>query len=167
MDAYLFDTTILTIYLDPMHKSNGEIGRALANLPPDAASFVSVVAMAELQLGAELAAALGKGDLTQLKKKIRTASEYAELDITDHTAAAYAKLKASLAVKYLASTLRRDRPKYLENWIDQATGKALGVDENDLWMCAQAKERDLVFVTTDKKIQRIANVDPEVRLLVL
>lgn len=167
MDAYLLDTTILTVFLDSSHPKHAEISQALNALPSAAPQYVSVVALAELRFGADLAAVLGKGDLQQLKKKIQVASTYAELDITHHTATAYAELKASLAVKYLANPLRRKRPPYLENWIDQATSKALGVGENDLWMCAQAKERDLVFVTTDKKMQRIADVDSEVCLLVL
>ena len=63
--------------------------------------------------------------------------------------------------------MRRDRPKYIEEWVNQATGKALGIDENDLWMCAQAKERDLILVTGDAKMQRIADADSDVRLLIL
>ncbi|NTE57482.1 type II toxin-antitoxin system VapC family toxin [Agrobacterium tumefaciens] len=43
----------------------------------------------------------------------------------------------------------------------------LGIDENDLWMCAQAKERDLVFVTADRRMGRIPEADPEVRLLMI
>jgi predicted nucleic acid-binding protein len=52
----------------------------------------------------------------------------------------------------------------LENWVDQATGQRLQVDENDLWMCAQARERNLVMLTADRKMDRIARADPLVRL---
>lgn len=124
-------------------------------------------ALAELTFGVDLAAAIGKGDLQALKGMIQEVRTYSVLDLTHHTAAAYAELKSKLAAKYLAKPLRRDRPKYLEDWVDRATGKALGVDENDLWMCAQAKERDIVLVTADGKVQRIANADPEVHLLIL
>jgi predicted nucleic acid-binding protein len=72
-----------------------------------------------------------------------------------------------MAAKYLAKPLRRDRPKYVEDWVDQATSKALGVDENDLWMCAQAKERGLVLVTTDQRMKRIEDADSDVRLLII
>ena len=34
-------------------------------------------------------------------------------------------------------------------------------------MCAQAKEREIIFVTGDAKIQRMADTDPGVRLLML
>ena len=41
------------------------------------------------------------------------------------------------------------------------------VDENDLWLCAQAKERSLTLLTADRRIQRIADADQEVLLLLI
>ena len=107
------------------------------------------------------------GDLPTLRAIVRQAQAYNVLDITRHTAAAYAELKTNLAKKYLAKASRRDRPRWLEDWVDKATGQKLQIDENDLWMCAQAKERDLVFVTADARTQRIADADPDVRVLVV
>ena len=74
---------------------------------------------------------------------ISRAQSYAPLEITRHTAAEYGELKANLAKLYIAKAFARDRPRWLENWVDQATGQRLQVDENDLWMCAQARERNL------------------------
>jgi tRNA(fMet)-specific endonuclease VapC len=76
-------------------------------------------------------------------------------------------VKARTAQKYLAKVLRKDRPKYIEEWVDKASGQKLGIDENDLWMCAQAKERDLIFVTADGRMKRIPDADPDVRLLTI
>jgi predicted nucleic acid-binding protein len=155
------------VSLDAKHPRHGEIVQTLEALPSDSARYVSVVGLAELEFGADLARAVGNADVPSLREKIRQARGYAVLDITHHTASIYAGTKARLAVKYLASTLRRDRPRYLEDWVDKATGKTLGIDENDLWMCAQAKERDIIMVTADRRIQRIPDADPEVRLLVV
>ena len=167
MDAFLLDTTVLTVCLDPSHQFHAEKIRALQALPGPSPRYVSAVALAELTFGADLVVALGKGDLPALREKIRKAREYGVLDITHHTSTAYASIKSKLAAKYLAKPLRRDRPRYLEDWIDRATGKALGVDENDLWMCAQCKERGLVFITTDQRMARIEAADSEVRLLAI
>lgn len=167
MTSFLFDTTILSILLDPQHKDHAAKKPAIDQLPRSAHRFVSVVALAELSFGASLVTKLGKGDLVKLTEVIRQASAYPLLEISRHTSAAYADLKAMVAIKYLARTLRKDRPKHIEEWIDKATGKALGVDENDLWMCAQAKERSLTFVTADGKMQRIADADPDLELLIL
>jgi predicted nucleic acid-binding protein len=89
------------------------------------------------------------------------------LDVTRHTANEYAILKANLAKTYLAKALRRDRPRWLENWVDRATGQVLQVDENDLWMCAQARERNLVLITADAKMGRITKADSLVRLHII
>ncbi|MER9944238.1 PIN domain-containing protein [Mesorhizobium sp. M0092] len=167
MDAYLFDTTVLSIYLDPTHPHHAEKGQSLAALPVDSPRFISAIALAELGFGAKLAAAIGKGNLPTLEAMIVRARSYAVLDVTHHTATVYAEVKARVAQKYLAKMLRKDRPKYIEEWIDKATGQKLGIDENDLWMCAQAKERDLVLVTADGRMKRIPNADPDVRLLTI
>lgn len=167
MDGYLIDTTILSICLDPTHPHHADKGGSLDALPADSPRFVSAVALAELDYGVRLAQMLGKGKLPDLEAMFAQAKSYAVLDITHHTASAYAELKANLAHKYLAKTLRRDRPKYIEEWVDKATGLKLGIDENDLWMCAQAKERELVFLTADGRMQRIPDADSSVRLLMI
>jgi len=167
MDAYLLDTTILSIYLDPTHPHHAEKSPSLAALPAESPQFISAVALAELGFGAKLAAAIGKGNLSALEAMIVRARSHAVLDITHHTAAVYAEVKARVAQKYLEKTLRKDRPKYIEEWVDKGTGQKLGIDENDLWMCSQAKERDLIFVTADGRMRRIPDADPDVRLLTL
>src|SRR3546814_1066301 len=95
------------------------------------------------------------------------AQAYAVLDVAHHTSAAYAELKTNLAKRYLVKASRRDRPRWLEEWVDKTTGQRLQVDENDLWMCAQVKERDLILVTADDHMRRIADADPQVQLLIL
>lgn len=114
-----------------------------------------------------MAEAFGRNSLPILQQMLVDARAYAVLDVTRHTAAAYAELKSNLAKLYLAKASRRDRPRWLEEWVDKTTGQKLQVDENDLWMCAQAKERDLVLVTADRGMNRIVSADSEVHLLVL
>lgn len=167
MDAFLFDTTVLSIYLDPTHPHHAQKGQSLAALPIDNPRFISAVALAELDFGTKLAEVMGKGNLSALKAMIAQARTHAVLDITHQTASVYAEVKARIAQKYLARMLRKDRPKYIEEWVDKATGQKLGIDENDLWMCAQAKERDLVIVTADGRMRRIADADPDIRMLTI
>jgi tRNA(fMet)-specific endonuclease VapC len=162
--GFLLETTVLSSYLDPNHRNHSDTRRSVDALDPGAPRYVSAVSLAELTFGAYLAEAFGRGDLLSLKTMIRHAQAYAVLDITGHTAAAYAELKTNLARKYLAKASRRDRPRWLEDWVDKTTGQKLQIDENDLWMCAQAKERDLVLVTADGRMRRIRDADAEVRL---
>lgn len=165
MKPYLLETTVLTIFLDARHPRHLDVVRSIETLPADSAQYVSVVGLAELTFGADLAIAIGKADVRSLREKVRRARSYGVLDVTHHTASAYSETKAKLAVKFLTSALRRDRPKYLEDWVDKATGKLLGVDENDLWMCAQAKERDMILVTADNRMRRIPEADPTIDVM--
>jgi predicted nucleic acid-binding protein len=55
--------------------------------------------------------------------------------------------------------------RWIEDWIEMGSDKRLQIDENDLWICAQAKERDLVVVTGDVDIRRLSSFDPDLRIL--
>ena len=167
MTGYILDTSVLSRMLDASGSRHLDALRAVAALAPDSTMFVSRISLAELEFGVRLAEVDTGVASPHLLLKLSRAHDYAVLEVTKHTAAAYAQLKARLAATYLAKMLKKDRPRWLEDWIDRATGKMLQVDENDLWICAQAKERDLVLVTADGRMDRIANADPGVRLYVV
>ena len=137
---------------------------AIGALDPRSTKFVSVIVVAELDYGIRLAETVTGSASPDLRRRLTKAHEYAVLEVTRHTSAAYSELKANLANKYLAKALRRDRPRWVEDWIDRATGKRLQIDENDLWICAQAKERKLTVVTADRRMNQVSNADCDVRL---
>jgi tRNA(fMet)-specific endonuclease VapC len=128
---------------------------------------VSAIARAELSFGCRLFEQVTGTSAPHLSAILDEAGRYPLFDVTRHTADEYAILKANLATTYLTKVFRRDRPRWLENWVDKATGQVLQVDENDLWMCAQARERNLVLITADAKMERISKADSSVRLLVI
>jgi predicted nucleic acid-binding protein len=136
-------------------------------LPPSAPKYVSAIALAELSFGCRLFEQATGTAAPHLTAILDDARRYPLLDVTRHTADEYAVLKANLATTYLSKLFRRDRPRWLENWVDKATGQTLQVDENDLWMCAQARERNLVLITADAKMERIPKADSSVRLLII
>lgn len=167
MYGYILDTSVLSAHLDPSHRQHLDVRSAIEALDQDSAQFVSAISLAELTFGVRMAEAFGRASLPTLQQMLIEARGYAVLDVTHHTSGAYAELKTNLAKRYLAKASRRDRPRWLEEWVDKTSGQKLQVDENDLWMCAQTKERDLILVTADGRMKRIADVDPEVRILVL
>lgn len=164
MSGYIFDTNVLSPLLDVTDSRHGDVRVAIDALDAHSTKFISAITVAELGFGVHLAETIAGVPSPDLQRKLTKAQEYAVLEVTKHTAAAYAELKANLASKYLAKALRRDRPRWVDDWIDKATGKMLQVDENDLWICAQAKERNLTVVTADRRMNRIAHADVEVRL---
>ena len=167
MDAYLLETTTLSALLDSGHVKHVDAYRTIAALDEQSSKYVSVIALAELKFGQHLIEAFTQQSPENIAEVICQTQRYPLLEVTKHTAAQYGELKAILAQKYLAKALRGNRPRWLENWIDKATGQTLQVDENDLWMCAQARERNLVLLTADKKLTRVSTADPAVRLQVI
>ncbi|MEA3417047.1 MAG: hypothetical protein U9R02_12995 [Thermodesulfobacteriota bacterium] len=72
------------------------------------------------------------------------------LDIDKHTIGSYSDLRAELFKNY-SSRNRRGRltVKWPEDLFDRTTAKELGVQENDIWIAAQAIQYNLVLVTDD------------------
>ena len=167
MDAYILDTSVLSALLFPTHRRHGVAVDAVDGMDPDSTKWVSPVSLAEFRFGVRLAELTGDSRAPALRNVLNDAGKYAVLEITGHTAEAYSELRSRMAVKYLRNPTREGRPRWVEDWADRARGKKLGIDENDLWQCAQARERDFVFVTADKRIQRIADADPALRLRIV
>jgi len=74
-----------------------------------------------------------------------------------HTANTYGELRSLLFDKYAPNDKRKKnlRPEQL---VDPITSLELGIQENDLWIAAQAIVRNLILVTHDKltHIRKIA-----------
>ena len=68
--------------------------------------------------------------------------------IDKHSANTYGELRARLFEKYAPNNKKRKglRPEQL---IDPVTSLELGIQENDLWIAAQAISRNLTLVTND------------------
>ena len=168
MDGYILDTSVLSALLDPGHGRHVDIRQQVRQLEQNAALFLSSVAFAELQFGVKLAKTFGHRRLPTLTKTVVDARRYRVLNITHHTATAYAELKTTLAATYLAKAIAKGgRPRWIEDWVDKATGKKLQIDENDLWICAQAKERNFLVCTADEHMKRIPNADSDIRLHII
>ena len=62
-----------------------------------------------------------------------------------------------------APNVKRRRGLRPEQLIDPVTSQELGIQENDLWIAAQALEYNLVLVTNDK-MERIRDVCEELQI---
>lgn len=167
MTGYLYDTSVLSALLDVTHQRHRDIASAVASLPNDASHFVSAISLAELTFGVRMSEVFSLSRLPALEQMLIAARAYGVLEVGHHTSTAYADLKANLAQRYLGNANRRHRPRWLEEWPLNNSGQKLQVDENDLWLCAQAKERSLKLLTADGGMQRIADADTEVLLSII
>ena len=75
-------------------------------------------------------------------------------------------MKSSIALQRL--DVRRRIPRWVESWTDRVSGQLLQIDENDLWIAAQAVERNLVVITSDRDFTKIIGAAvPDLRVQLL
>jgi predicted nucleic acid-binding protein len=79
-----------------------------------------------------------------------------EFVIDKHVASEYGEIRA-IAFEKFGPNDKKTKYRRPEQLIDPATGRELGIDENDLWLAAQAITKDLILVTNDK-LRRIREV---------
>lgn len=164
MEDYILDTSAISAYLHSGHSDHATAVAVIDALPTASAKLVSIVTLGELEFGLRLAEAANSAHLAQFRERIAKVRLYTPLNITHHTAYYYADIKSKLAllVKPKANKLKPSR--WVEDWIDENTAKQLKIDENDLWIVAQAKERDLTIVTGDRDMESVRAADPMIRL---
>lgn len=165
MDTYLLDTNLVSVLYDARRQNHAAVRQAIAALPPEGAQLVSVVTIGELRFGLALSRAAGQ-TLTHIEACVTRTEEHPLAQITRHTADAFATVKSSVALERL--DLQRRIPRWVESWTDRVTSQQLQIDENDLWIAAQALERNYVLLTSDPDFTQViapAVSDLRVRLV--
>lgn len=165
MDQILLDTNFISVLFDPRRADFHAVQtRAQAFAERDLV-YLSAVVLAELRYGMEAAQRAGQ-DISHIRHTLVQAAAYPLAEIGRHTAEAYGDVKARLAHHYL--DLSRRPQRWIENWQDRVSGQMLQVDENDLWIVAQAVERDYLLLTRDQRLaDRFGPAITELRLEVI
>ncbi len=162
MDTYLLDTNLVSVLYDAGRPNHLAVRTALAALDPAAPQLVSAVTIGELRFGLALSRAAGR-PLAHIEVCIERTEEHPLAEVGRHTTEAFGHVKSSVALHRV--DIRRRIPRWVEAWSDRVTGQLLQIDENDLWIAAQAIERNLVIVTSDPDFTRIiAPAVPELRV---
>jgi predicted nucleic acid-binding protein len=165
MDTYLLDTNLVSVLYDGLRPNHASVRQAVENLDADASQLVSAVTIAELRFGLALSQAVGR-PLAHIEACIERAEEHPLANIDRHTASAFAHVKASVAQKRL--DLTRRAPRWVETWTDRVTSQMLQIDENDLWIAAQAIERNYTVVTSDRDfVNVLAPALPELQVFLV
>lgn len=161
MDDYLLDASVLSHLLDSTRDRHEEVRNWLQSRDPHSRDVVSVIALAELRFGLQLAKAANRvSNLESLEAIISRAETYESLPVSRATAYEYGLLKAAVVANRMPKRLQKLEKAAWgnpERWMDEFTGDNLHIQENDLWQCAQAVEREMVFVTVDKGVRHIAD----------
>lgn len=162
MDAYLLDTNLVSVLYNARRPNHLPVRTALAALDPAAPQLVSCITIGELRFGLALSRAAGR-PLAHMEACIERTEEHPLAEVGRHTAEAFGYVKSSVALQRV--DIQRRIPRWVEGWSDRVTGQLLQIDENDLWIAAQAVERNLVVITSDPDFTRvIAPAVPELRV---
>lgn len=167
MPAYLLDTSVLVALVDPNRVLHNAAKSAIDMMAGDDLQFVSAISIGEIRTGVVSVQRIHGRTPVYATKVLAEAQARSLLLINAHVAEAYGDLKAAMVSKFMPKSSRSKSPAHLEDWIDHATGKRLGINENDLWICAQGFERDLHVITCDTDFARVQEAEPRLALSVL
>lgn len=162
MDTYLLDTNLVSVLYDAGRPNHVAVRNVLAGFDPAAPQLVSAITIGEMRFGLALSRAAGR-PLAHIETCIERTEEHPLAEVGRHTAEAFGYVKSSVAAQRI--DIQRRIPRWVEGWSDRLTGQLLQIDENDLWIAAQAVERNLLVVTSDPDFTRvIAPAVPELRV---
>jgi len=153
---YLLDTNILAYWYDRSKPEHAKvIARVNAVRKPDPKTdyvsrlFISIVTLGEIEYGHRAALKPDAAKQVAYSKFVREQCPVA-LDINKHVVEQYGEMRAWL-FNNCALRSKKSKAKRAEELVNPATGKELGIQENDIWIAAQAKTHNLTLVTHDSR----------------
>ena len=147
----LLDTNILDVLMDERAPDHARLRARLREVPADAGVFLSVVALAEKRFGF----ALHPDSETATRMIDELDGVLVALPLTridEEVAPYYGQLRAALFLAHAPRDEKGDRKRRrsASELMDRSTDRVLGIQENDLWMAAEALARDLTLATRDR-----------------
>lgn len=157
MPGYLIDTQTIAHWFDgtsgrfPFVKAHADQRAA------DSPLYVSSITLGEISYGHASNPAGAGSKRKEFLEFVRTRLPQV-LEISRHTAEPYGRVRARLVERFVPRKGWGNKRR-AEQLYDPVAARELGIDENDLWLVAQAIERNLVFVSADN----MAHIEEVVR----
>ena len=166
MKGYLLDTNAVSDWFDATKARHAVVSdKAEHCARANAVLLTSTVVLGEIEYGIRTAPKGMLQVLNDLRAQVDVQFVHRRflLDVSRFTTIVYGDLRARLFEKYAPRNKRTKklRPEQLQCPV---TSKELGIQENDIWIAAQAIERNLVLVSNDAHMKRIRNIAPELRV---
>lgn len=161
MSGYLLDTNTVYAWNTSDHSQHAHVMSAIGKVPALSPVRISVVTRGEIAFGHEFKAPPDQSSRAEYMAWIDSTFPR-KLEVSATTALIYGKVRAELCRKCKPPG-GWNRKKRAEQLVDPVSARELRIDENDLWLAAQALEHNFVLVTEDKMdeivkaIQRIDN----------
>ena len=166
MKGYLLDTNAISDWLDSTQKRHKPVSKRVDQCARENAILLtSTIVLGEIEYGIRDAPKEKLESLDALRDQVEVQFVHKRLllEVSRSTALVYGDLRAKLFNKY-APRAKRKKVRRPEELVCPTTSKELGFQENDLWIAAQAIERNLVLVSNDSHMKRIRDVAPELRV---
>ncbi len=155
MDGYLFDTNAVSPLWNVRHPEHDIIKDFFASVSQSPV-WLSTIVLAEIEYGMKITPEMDIDSQNQVRHEM--SNHPFILDIDKHTIGPYSDLRAELFKKFSPRDRRgRLTVKWPEDLIERTSAKELGVQENDIWIAAQAIQYNLILVTGDH-MQRLVDV---------
>lgn len=145
MKSYLLDTNIVNYWHNAASPHHAAVVARINALQSDDFLFISVVTLGEIEFGHRRAERPDAIQQEEFRAFLKNRFPY-PLSITRDTVEYYGDIRSRLFMRYPPQGKKQRRP---EACYDTVNSRELGIDENDLWIAAQAAERKLILVTND------------------
>jgi tRNA(fMet)-specific endonuclease VapC len=157
VNGYLFDTNHVKYWFD----KNPNVLNRLRQISTDAPVVVSAITLGEIEYGHKAAAPLGPTQIQRDFLNFVLKNFPLIIPITEMTTSSYGVIRARLFESFAPKRKRKGlRPEQL---LRPTSSQVLGIQENDIWIAAQALERNLVLVTNDS-IRHVKEVVSELQI---
>ncbi len=158
MRGYLLDTNIISYWFRHDGPENRNVVDLIGGLDASTPLRVSAITLGEIEYGHRVVSTTNTPIHVQFNHFVQTQLPDV-LDVRRTTRIYYGQIRSRLFMKYSPRHGRKAlRPEQL---VDPATSATLGVQENDIWIAAQAVEHNLVLVTHDR-MSHLRNVTGDI-----
>ena len=171
MRDFLIDTQTIRYWYDTMCPQHGAVAANIESLRKQVESLehkprllISVITLGEIEFGHRVNAPPNP-DLQAEYLKFVSEQLPVRLEVTEDASSVFGEFRKRLFDKYAPGEKRKPKMRP-EQLIDPITSKELGIQENDLWLCAQAVAHGMVLVTNDAML-RIREVSQDMQPVLL
>lgn len=142
MKGYLLDNNAINRWFS----GNQKVTARADSLPPGDQVRASIITLGELRFGHERTATTDQERRDEYERWFK--DKFPDpLLLTKHTPQFYGEIRAKIFELFPPKSDKENHP---EKCYDKVFACDICIDENDLWVAAQAAERGLVLVTADK-----------------
>jgi tRNA(fMet)-specific endonuclease VapC len=153
MDGYLFDTNAVSPLWNARHPEHDRIKNFFTSVSQSPV-WLSTIVLAEIEYGMKITPEMDIDSQNQVRHEM--SNHPFILDIDKHTIGPYSDLRAELFKKFSPRGRRgRLTVKWPEDLFERTSAKELGVQENDIWIAAQAIQYNLILVTDDHMLRLV------------